>query len=192
MRKHIKVTPPERGQWAGVSVGRMTVLRRDLPDHPSRWICRCACGHEWSVSMTNIAKTTQCLGCKVHYHKAPWTRLEQQRWKYHIKAFENRGITVVPSWMRGPVQFCHDTRDILPHSTLTPLNPRQPIGPHNLRVSAPHATRGCQITYRGITKHMADWGRVFGVTRERIRQICLRDGNLDKWATRRTLTDKSC
>ncbi len=50
----------------GQTFGRLTVLERSLPNHPSggvQWKCRCACGNVVTVIASNLKKRSTSCGC---------------------------------------------------------------------------------------------------------------------------------
>lgn len=65
--------------WVGKKIGMMTVLRRDdSPGIRTRWICRCDCGKEKSISSSNIPHTKSC-GC-LHTAYSDLTGKHYGRW----------------------------------------------------------------------------------------------------------------
>lgn len=52
--------------YAGKMFGQIVVLAR-VPSSfrtVSRWLCRCKCGHEWNVYITNLRRQQSCWDCK--------------------------------------------------------------------------------------------------------------------------------
>jgi hypothetical protein len=112
--------PAKRTMQPGDRFGRLSVVE-ETPERTSsgnvRWLCRCDCGRETTVSTSNLARgNVRSCGClrvdaagavnKIHgLRKTPeyiaWMGLRQRCNNPRIRAYGNyggRGIAVCPEW----------------------------------------------------------------------------------------------
>ena len=108
---------PQFIDLTGERFGRLTVLKRDMSQKRTVWICKCDCGNTKSVQSTHLRSgaTTSC-GC---YHKERASQANKthgltrsslhNRWKAirqrcnnpndpRYKDYGGRGITLCPAW----------------------------------------------------------------------------------------------
>ena len=189
----------------GMKFGRLTIVSKVVADNAVKKMivrCECSCGKIIDIHMTNLIHTgTRSCGClSGSINKMRSTHNRTNTSEYHIWAsmkarcfnekskyyhhYGGRGITVCDSWIDSFEQFFNDmgARPSMRHS-LDRINVDGDYKASNCRwattVQQANNTRSNRyLTYQGVTKTIAEWGRQLGINRHTI-QSRLNRGNLD-------------
>lgn len=172
---------------AGQVYGQMTVI--ELAGRtPVRWLCRCDCGREKVVRACNLraGDTTTC-GCSwgkkkvTHGHTRGGQRSRTyQCWGSMLtrcrnskaRAYQNyggRGISVCPRWLTFE-NFLADMGECPPGMTIERRDNDGGYEPENCYwtpkgAQAQNTRASHHITIAGETRCLAEWLRVFGISK---------------------------
>jgi hypothetical protein len=186
-----------------------------LSIHPDRsrgirWLCQCRCGNQTTV-MTSALKGrhTRSCGClwkdsvpahnRSHgrtgtYLYRAWTQIIQRCHNPNNPAYRYygaRGIAVCASWRASFVAFAHDVGERPSEShTLERRDNNGPYSPENTywatRTDQARNRRSSRLlTHNGLTKTMAEWEEITGISSVNIRQRLDRYG----YTVERALTE---
>jgi hypothetical protein len=143
-----------------------------------KWLCKCQCGTErlvWSHDLTS-GRTTNC-GCGKRLHGMTNSR-EFETWNSmrkrclrkandNYKNYGGRGITVCRRWLNSFANFYADMGPKPHGAQLDRINNNGPYSPENCRWVTPmqnanNRGNNRRLTYKGITKTLAQWSRALG------------------------------
>lgn len=166
----------------------------------TNWLCVCCCGNMVIRKANNLKRDDRhscgCLGIKMTHGLTgspaykTWQSMVNRCHKPFNKEFINygqRGITVCDSWRNSFASFYKDMGDPPKGKSLDRIDNNGPYSPDNCRWA--NQTEQCNnkrtnknITYKGITKTIAEWARHLGISPITIRSR-LRNG----WSTDKSL-----
>lgn len=180
----------------GVRFNHITVIRRDFKKK-GQWyfLCRCDCGNEIYVSISNLRNKTSC-GCmtpqirsdcqKKHggKHERLYKVWDGIKFRCNspscknYKAYGGRGIKICPEWKTDYAAFRkwayengYDDKAPKGQCTLDRIDVNGDYEPSNCRwanvvTQANNRRTNVYLTYNGEKKTIADWARVSGVPRK--------------------------
>ena len=197
----------------GERFGRLVVLKRHHKDKHRNfyWLCKCDCGNETVVQSNNLknrnVKSCGCLGREVHSKRLKTHGLSRTRiyciWRCMIDRCYNKknkryycygekGIRVCDEWRNCFLTFRgwalnNGYREDL---TIDRINVNGNYEPTNCRfvdkyTQANNMSCNHKIEYKGETKNMAEWAKIFNINYDVLR-CRLRRG----WSVEKALTTK--
>lgn len=182
-------------EMKGRVFSRLTVLERSGSNAQgkAKWKCRCSCGKTKKIDGTKLRNSrVQSCGClhmercldAVTIHGMTGTK-EYRAWmamrgrchdrrnkKYQI--YGGRGIFVCDRWINSFPNFFEDIGNApTKKHSLGRINNDGPYSPDNCRWETVHQQANNRsnvriIFYNGKSKSLAEWERVFGLTKRRI------------------------
>lgn len=194
----------------GQRVGMLVVIRQaESKNGKTFWLCRCDCGATTTVARSHLsAKTrpTQSCGCLQfsgrYRHGLRHTRL-YNTWSGMIQRCTNpkavnyrnyggRGVTVCPEW-RVSFEAFHEwalANGYADDLTIERIDPDGNYEPTNCRWATRkeqnnNTRRNHCVEYNGVTRTIAEWSDVTGLSRDLIEQRLKRG-----WSAEKTLTTK--
>jgi len=169
--------PRRRTVNPGDEIGSQTIIREVLrPGQPFRYfLCRCWCGNEHEVAITNLERVEGCRKCSSR--NDGMTTTHPREYKSFISMIQRctnprnaawslyggRGITVCDRWDWDFPQFVADMGPCPFGCTLARIDPDGPYSPENCRWATP--------LEQGVTRRNAIY--VSGLS---LRQFCLKHG----------------
>jgi len=166
--------------------GKLTVIYEESTPTETKWHCKCECGKETTVLLTNLQKgATKSCGCskgnKKHgYSKSKdylseyntWCDIKQRCYNKNCSAYNRyggRGIKMCDRWLHSFENFLEDMGK-KPNNKLTieRLNVNGDYCPENcvwetMKVQSRNRTNSVWHDYNGDKRLQTDWASFFGV-----------------------------
>jgi hypothetical protein len=170
-RKVARTERCKRLDLTGVRFGSLVAIEyHGAREAGTYWTCRCDCGSigQYRLSSLRSGKTRQCAECRGMHGQSDTPQ-------YTLWQAMKRAYAVSRKWSTF-AGFSQDIQSRPSELCLRPKNRAKPIGPRNFewvsrsQLRRDIATERDGITLGGITLTMAGWGRLLGITRERVRQ----------------------
>lgn len=179
-----------RKEWIGKRFGMLLVIARNgTGASGSRWLCKCDCGKETTISLCNLHRGKNSISCgcmssrhfigqrsKTHGGSKTETyriwcgmirRCEYKQHR-HYHQYGGRGIKVCPEWRNSYEQFLKDMGERPANKSIDRIDTNGDYCKQNCRWAthleqASNTRSNHLITCDGKTLNITQWGRLIGL-----------------------------